>query len=751
MNKDLSYIQIISKELSIPASGVKSVLEMLNEGNTIPFIARYRKEATGSLDEVQLRDIRDRYQYLNEMDERRETILSSIEEQGKLNDDLKAKILAANTKQVLEDLYIPFKPKRRTKATIAKEKGLEPLAELIFNKQDFQEWISSFEQPEEPISEEEMLQGARDIIAEWVAEESENRQMIRDLFMQTALLTSEVRKDKAEEKSKFEMYYDFSESVATIPAHRVLAIRRGEEEGFLKVTISVDEAEALQKLLNRYNTPNPGPEQYLSIAIEDSLNRLILPSIEVETRMVLKTRSDDDSIGVFSENMRNLLLAPYGGEKWVLALDPGFRTGTKWTLIDPTGQLIDNGTIFPVEPQNQIHKSEDILESVIRKHQCDFICVGNGTASKEVLGFVKGMLKSRNLSHIQALLVNESGASVYSASDIAREEFPDLDLTYRGSVSIGRRFQDPLAELVKIDPKSIGVGQYQHDVNQTKLKRSLDETVESCVNYVGVNLNTASAPLLSYVAGINKTIAGNIIAYRNENGTFTERKDILKVPRFGAKTFEQAAGFLKITDGTNPLDASAVHPESYPVVKKMAEKLGLTIQEMIGNTQKLQDIKATEMVSDDTGLVTILDILDELKKPGRDPRKEYEGPKVDDSINEIDDLFEGLKLEGTVTNITKFGAFVDIGVHQDGLVHISEMADFFIKDPSEVCAVGDIVKVKVLAVEKDRKRISLSMKQQEGKPVKARTSAKPEPQKKEKKATGDFEQDLASLAAKFKS
>jgi uncharacterized protein len=688
------------------------------------------------------------------MDERRETILSSIEEQGKLTDDLKAKILHATTKQVLEDLYLPYKPKRRTKATIAKDKGLEPLAELIFQKEDFTDWIAAFEQPEEPISEEDMLQGARDIIAEWVAEDSETRQLIRDLYLNTATLQSEVRKDKAEEKSKFEMYYEFSEAVSTIPAHRVLAIRRGEDEGFLRVTITVDEQEALEKLLTKYTAEKPGAEKHLSNAIEDSLNRLILPSMEVETRMVLKTRSDDDSISVFSENLRNLLLAPFGGEKWVIALDPGFRTGTKWTLIDPTGKLLKNGTIFPVEPQNQVARSEAELLAVIQRHGCDFICVGNGTASKEVLGFVKNMLKSAGLTNIQALLVNESGASVYSASEIAREEFPDLDLTYRGSVSIGRRFQDPLAELVKIDPKSIGVGQYQHDVNQTKLRRSLDETVESCVNYVGVNLNTASAPLLSYVAGINKTLAGNIVKFRDENGSFSERKGLLKVPRFGPKAFEQAAGFMKITDGSNPLDGSAVHPESYPVVKKMAEKLGLSIEEMIGNTQRLQDIKATEMVTEETGLETIVDILDELKKPGRDPRKEYEGPKVDDNINEIDDLFEGLKLEGTVTNITKFGAFVDIGVHQDGLVHISEMADFFIKDPSEVCAVGDIVKVRVVSVEKDRKRIALSMKQEEGRPSAAKSKVQHQPKqevKKEPKLSGNFEQDLASLAAKFKS
>lgn len=742
----------ISSDTHIPVPQVNSVISLLNEGNTIPFIARYRKEVTNNLDEVQIRLIRDRFEYITELEERKDVILKTIDEQGKLTDELRQKIETATVKQVLEDLYLPYKPKKRTRATVAREKGLEPLAELFRSQEGAEQWIEEYlKSAEEEISTDEIRQGARDIIAEWISEDADIKERIRSLCWNEGQLRTEVQKEFENQKTKFDMYYNFSEAIREIPAHRYLAVRRGEEENVLKMKFEFPEEAILGIIAENWIPRKEQPHDELVLAIEDSYHRLLQPSIEVELRVMLKTKADDDSIRVFSENLRNLLLAPLGGTKMIMGLDPGFKSGTKWVVVDQTGKYLEKGVIYPTPPQNQVAKAKSDLKEALKRYPCEYICIGNGTASREIMAFTREFLLSEKIENVQPVIINESGASVYSASDIAREEFPDLDVSFRGAISIARRFQDPLAEFVKIDPKSIGVGQYQHDVNQKKLKKSLDETVESCVNYVGVNLNTASVSLLSYVSGMNKTLAKNVVTYRNENGAFRERKNLLDVIRFGPKTFQQAAGFLRINGGDNPLDQSAVHPENYPIVLKMAEDLNLPVSEMIGNEKALGSLSLQNYQTDDAGMITLKDILDELKKPGRDPRKTYVGAKLEDSVQTIGDLIPGMVLEGTVTNLTNFGAFVDIGVHHDGLVHLSEMSDRFIKEPSEVCSVGDVIKVTVLSVDSDRKRIALTMREKTGQPkFKNKGKGKRQKPKRHPGLTGKMDVDVTKLAEKFK-
>jgi len=756
----MDIIQTITDETKIESKQVQSVISLLDDGNTIPFIARYRKEKTNGLDEVQIRNIRDRYEYVTELEERKKVVLKSIEEQDKLTDELAAKISAITTKQALEDLYLPFKPKKRTRATIAREKGLEPLAELMRDQQDYQAWLTQYlrgqvetvdppAEGQEPMTEEEAKQRARDIIAEWISEDGDIRESIRNLCWAKGIIKTEAQKEFQEQRSKFEMYYDFSEPVKTIPAHRFLAIRRGEEESVIKIRFEFPQEDIITFIGEKWIKQGQTGVEDLELAVTDSYQRLISPSTEADIRLKLKTAADDDSISVFSENLRNLLLGPLGGAKMILGLDPGFKTGSKWVVVDETGKFLEHGTIYPVQPQNRVKESEQALNKVLDKFDCQFICIGNGTASREITQFIREFLKKNDRNNVHPLIVNESGASVYSASDLAREELPGIDVSFRGSVSIARRFQDPLAELVKIDPKSIGVGQYQHDVNQKKLKKSLDEVVESCVNFVGVNLNTASISLLSYVSGMNKTLAKNVVTHRNENGAFSERKELMAVPRFGPKSYEQAAGFLRIKDGSNPLDRSGVHPENYAIILKMATDLNLPIDELIGNEAVVGNIDITSYQTDEAGKFTLQDIVQELKKPGRDPRSSYVGPKLKEDVLTIGNLAEGMELEGTVTNLTKFGAFVDLGVHHDGLVHLSELSDRYIKEPSEVCRVGEVVKVRVLSVDLHRKRIALTMKSKMGTGKKGKKPKKNKP-KRHPDLTGNVQTDLEKLANKFK-
>ncbi|MFH2129233.1 MAG: Tex family protein [bacterium] len=746
----MNIINSISSELAISAPQVTNVIKMLEEGNTIPFIARYRKENTGNLDEVQLRSIRDRFDYITELEQRKAVVLKSIDDQGKLTPELEQAIQQVETKQVLEDLYLPFKPKKRTRATIAREKGLEPLAELMRSQESVDPWLAGYlAEKGDEIDEIEAKQRARDILAEWISEDAEIKERIREISWAEGIIKTEVQKAFAEEKTKFEMYYDYSEPVRVIPAHRYLAVRRGEEESVLKIRFDLPTERNLDVITEKWVNRQKKEDEHLHLAISDGYQRLILPSLEVELRLELKGRADEESIKVFGENMRNLLLGPLGGTRMILGLDPGFKSGTKTVVVDGTGKYLEKAVIFPTFSQQKVLEAEKALDDLLKKYPCEFICIGNGTASREVMQFVRNYLKKTGQTEIQPVMVNESGASVYSASDIAREEFPDLDVSFRGSISIARRFQDPLAELVKIDPKSIGVGQYQHDVDQKKLKKSLDEVVESCVNFVGVNLNTASASLLSYVSGLNKTLAKNIVTYRNEYGAFKERKELNKVPRFGPKGFEQSAGFLRIKDGSDPLDQSAVHPENYATVKKMAADCGLSVTELIGNSMVLDKLDIARYETENVGRLTLRDIIDELKKPGRDPRKSFVGAQLNDEIQTIQNLEEGMMLEGTVTNLTKFGAFVDLGVHQDGLVHISEMSNRFVQDPGEICGVGDIVKVRVLSVDLKRNRIALTMKTKPESGTSGKKGAKSLSRKPLSK--GEISSDFAKLADKFKS
>ncbi|MCH7410355.1 RNA-binding transcriptional accessory protein [Belliella sp. DSM 111904] len=746
MNID-HYLKI-AEELNIKLKQVTDTVGLLDEGATVPFISRYRKEVTGSLDEVQVAAIRDRSLQLRELDKRREAILKSIKEQGKLDEALEKKINAAETMAILEDLYLPYKPKRRTKATIAKEKGLESLATLIFEQKSIDldsEAAKYISEEKEVASTEEALQGARDIIAEWINENVEVRKKMRDLFVEEGIFVSKVIPGKEAEAIKYKDYFDWSEPVKSAPSHRVLAMRRGEKELFLMLDSCPEENTAIALMDNVIleNEANSSVDQ-VKQSIRDCYKRLLKPSMETEVRLLTKRRADEEAIKVFAENLRQLLLAAPLGEKAVMAIDPGFRTGCKTVCLGQQGQLLSYEAIYPNEPQKRTHEAGVTVRSMVEKYNVEAIAIGNGTASRETEAFVKSLGLPKN---VIITMVNESGASIYSASEVARDEFPDLDLTIRGAVSIGRRLMDPLAELVKIDAKSIGVGQYQHDVDQTSLKNSLDDTVMSCVNGVGVEINTASKQLLTYVSGLGPVLAQNIVSYRTENGPFKSRAEIKKVPRLGDKAFEQAAGFLRIRNAKHPLDSSAVHPERYDLVEKMAKDIGANLSELMSSDELRSKIILKNYVSETVGIPTLQDIMEELSKPGRDPRETFEVFNFQEGVNEMSDLKVGMKLPGIVTNITKFGAFVDIGVHQDGLVHLSHLADKFINDPNEVVSVSQKVEVTVMEVDIPRKRIGLSMKSD---PFAERGKVKQKNKKEEPEAEGDLAAKLAMLKGKFR-
>ena len=713
----------IAAELSIPPRSVAAVIALLEEGATVPFIARYRKERTGGLDEVQIRAIEERRSYLLELEERRRAVLSSIEEQGKLTPELKKRIEAATTKTELEDLYLPFKPKRRTRAMIARERGLLPLAERILAQPaagDPMGEARAFVDPQKEVADADAaLAGARDIVAELVAEHAEARTIVREAFRKTGVLTTEVArgaKEKAE-RTKFEQYYEFSEPVRTIPSHRFLAIRRGEREGILRASITV-ESDPLERRLGgimQLNERSPFAAP-LRDAIADALKRLLAPSVENDVRVDLKLEADKQAVDVFASNLQDLLLAAPLGSAPVIGIDPGLRTGCKCAALDATGKVLEHATIYPGRGDADKERAAKVLVELVKKHRPKAVAIGNGTGGRETETFARRALKDAGLEGVIVVPVSEAGASVYSASDIAREEMPDLDITIRGAVSIGRRLQDPLAELVKIDPKAIGVGQYQHDVHQPMLARKLGEVVESCVNAVGVELNTASAPLLSHVSGIGETLAKRVVAHREENGAFASRRALLEVKGLGPKAFEQCAGFLRVSGGAHPLDASAVHPERYGLVERIAKDLGKPLAALVGDRDAIQHIELGRYVGEGVGEPTLRDIVSELEKPGRDPRQQFEPPRFRDDVQELEDLKVGMVLEGVVTNVTHFGAFVDLGVHQDGLVHVSKLADRFVKDPREVVKVGDRLKVKVLEVDLERRRVSLSARSDEAPP-----------------------------------
>ena len=705
-----NYIAILAAEMNVAAWQVERTLELLDGGATVPFISRYRKEMTGTLDEVQVAQVRDRVAQLRELDKRRDAIIASIEEQGKMTDDLLRQINQAVVMSELEDIYLPYRPKRKTRATIAIDKGLEPLAKIIMvqNLVDVEEHALKFINPEKGVNSiSEALAGARDIIAEWVNESKIARERIRNLFVREACITSKVAKGKETEGNKYENYFEWEENLMKAPSHRVLAMIRGENEGFLKINIAPPEEKSLEILERIFVKADNDSSEQVQLAVKDSYKRLLSASMETELRTIAKEKADAEAIRVFAENLRQLLMASPLGQKNVLAIDPGFRTGCKVVCLDKQGKLLHNETIYPHPPKSEVKQAINKIQSLVSAYKIEAIAIGNGTAGRETENIVRRIPFSKE---IIAIMVNESGASVYSASSVAREEFPDYDVTVRGAVSIGRRLTDPLAELVKIDPKAIGVGQYQHDVNQTALQKSLEDVVISCVNNVGVEVNTASKQLLSHVSGVGTTLAKNIVEYREENGPFASRVALKKVPRFGDKAFEQAAGFLRIQDAKNPLDNSAVHPESYDIVKKMATSLKADIKDLIENKELRDKIVPSAFVNGDFGLPTITDIVKELEKPGRDPRTKFDYFEFDRNVNSMNDLHVGMILAGIVTNITAFGAFVDIGVHQDGLIHLSQMADRFIRDPNEVVKLNQKVEVKVLEVDKDRKRIQLSLK-----------------------------------------
>ena len=740
----------IAQQIDVPLKGMQAVVELLDDGSTVPFIARYRKEATGNLDEVQVRGIQEKLEYFRELEERRKTVLETIAEQGKLTPELEARIQGVLEKNELEDLYMPYKPKRRTKASIARDKGLEPLAQYLWDqtgKASLAEFAATFVSVEKGVaSAGEALEGARHIIAEWISENAAFRKEVRSLMMAEGLVTSRAIEGVADPEGKYQMYAHFSEPAAKIPSHRMLAIRRGAKEGILIFEIEMDPVKPLAWLRSQVVRAVGEWVPHLELAIEDSYNRLLNPSIQTEVRLELKDRSDEEAIQVFRENLENLLLAPPAGMLTVLALDPGIRTGCKIAVVDDTGRFLENAVIYPFEPKNDVAGARKTLASLIARHNVQAIAIGNGTASRESAALVQDFLREANLAKIFSVTVSESGASVYSASEIARQEFPHLDLTIRGAISIARRLQDPLAELVKVDPKSIGVGQYQHDVDQRRLKQSLEATVESCVNRVGVDLNTASWALLRYVAGISERVAQKMVAHRDEKGRFRSRAELLKVPGFGPKTFEQAAGFLRIRGGENPLDITAVHPESYPVVERIAASLGVTVKELIGKPDLIEKVKLEGFRTETVGMYTLGDIREELRKPGRDPREQFVAPHWREDVREISDLTPGMTLEGVVTNVTRFGAFVDVGVHQDGLVHVSQLANRFVKDASDVVKVGQIVKVQVISADPKAKRIALSMK--------ALEPAQAEPKRKNFRpapgAKPTLNDSVAALADKFK-
>ena len=702
------YASLISQSLSIPEKTVAKTLDLLDEGATIPFISRYRKEVTGGLDEIQIGEIKQQYSKLQELSKRKETILNSIEEQGKLTPELKARIESTWNSTELEDIYLPYKPKKQTRAEIARKKGLEPLAKIMMaqNERDIYGKAGRFVNGEVNDAEE-ALQGARDIIAEWVNENESARNVLRNIFNREAVISSKLVKGKEEEGAKFRDYFDFKEPLSRCSSHRLLAMRRGESEGILRVSITPDDEHCIETLNRRFVKGNTPSSEQVGIAVKDSFKRLLKPAIETEFAALSKEKADVQAIKVFAENLRQLLLAPPLGQKRVLGIDPGFRTGCKIVCLDAQGNLLHNETIYPHPPQKEKYKAITKIVSLVNAYDIEAIAIGNGTAGRETEQFVTNISYDREL---QVFSVSEDGASIYSASPIAREEFPEYDVTVRGAISIGRRLLDPLAELVKIDPKSIGVGQYQHDVNQSELKNSLDQTVENCVNQVGVNLNTASKHLLTYVSGLGPSLAQNIVNYRTKNGPFKSRRELLKVSRLGEKAFEQAAGFLRIPDSENPLDNSAVHPESYPVVEAMASDLQCGIRDLIRDKAIRSTIQLDRYLSDKTGMPTLLDIMQELDKPGRDPRSAIQVFEFDPNVKTIDDLREGQMLPGIITNITRFGCFVDIGIKENGLIHISNLADRYVSDPTEVVSIHQHVQVKVLNIDLERKRIQLSLK-----------------------------------------
>ena len=742
-----SILAHIAQTLNLPPRGLSAVIELLDEGGTVPFIARYRKEATGNLDEVQIRAIEEKLAYFRELEERRETILSSIGEQGKLTDELKARIEAVLDRSELEDLYLPFKPKRRTKATIAREKGLEPLAAYLWAQQPaaepLQALAAGFVNTELGVANvEEALEGARHIVAEWISEDANLRKALRQLVFDEGMVVSRKAIDAVDEQEKFKMYYEYKEPVKTIPSHRMLAIRRGESENVLYFLIEVEQERAIALLRQHVLRQQGDWTPQLELAIDDAWKRLLNSSIQGEIRLELKRRSDVEAIHVFRDNLYHLLLAPPAGPISVLGIDPGLRTGCKVAVVDETGKLLAHDVLYLHTSKQGSSEAAPKLEALVRRHNVRAIAIGNGTASRETDAFVREFLRDKGIDGIFSVTVSEAGASVYSASDVARQEFPDLDLTVRGAISIARRLQDPLSELVKVDPKSIGVGQYQHDVDQRQLAESLESVVESCVNRVGVDLNTSSWTLLRHVAGISERTALNIVSHRNQNGSFRSRMQVLEVPGIGPKTFEQAAGFLRIRNGDNPLDMTAVHPESYTVVEQIAQSLATSVDEIIRRPELLEKVDRSRLRA---GTYTLDDILAELRKPGRDPRDKFVVPSFREEVRTLDDVQAGMVLEGVVTNVTKFGAFVDIGVHQDGLVHISELSNRFIKDPSEAVKTGQIVKVKVLSVDTKAKRIGLSIK------ALSEPAARPAPKKQAAPPPATLDDKLHALSMKWRT
>ena len=735
---------IISNELSLTDRQVRTTISLLDEGATVPFISRYRKEMTGSLDEVQITAIRDRVQQLRDLDKRRGAVLKSIGEQGKLTAELETQIRKAETMAVLEDIYLPYKPKRKTRASIAREKGLQPLADFLLeqNTNDVETKAAEFVNDETGVTNPlEALAGARDIIAETVAEDAEVRAPVRKQFLDEGQFVCRVIPGKEEAALKYKDYFEWSEPLQSAPSHRVLAMRRGEKEELLYLDIDIAEENVLPNIEKLYITANNEASKQVKLAIHDSYKRLLKPSMETEIRVLTRQKADEEAIRVFADNVRQLLLAAPLGQRRLLAIDPGFRTGCKAVVLDPQGNLLENTTIFPHTGANAAIEAEQTVKHLVTTYDIEAIAIGNGTAGRETEDFVR---RSGLPPQVLIVMVNESGASIYSASETAREEFPDKDVTVRGAVSIGRRLIDPLAELVKIDPKSIGVGQYQHDVDQNKLQTALDDTVMSCVNAVGVELNTASKQILSYISGLGPALAQQIVQYRKENGPFSSRRELRKVPRLGDKAFEQAAGFLRIRNAEHPLDASAVHPERYTLVEQMAKDLGVGVQQLMKEERLRKQIDLKKYISDEVGLPTLNDIMSELAKPGLDPREQFEAFSFTDGVNTISDLRIGMKLPGIVTNITAFGAFVDIGVHQDGLIHKSQLANRFVSDPHEVVKVQQKVMVTVTEVDEKRKRIGLSMKTEEK--VLRKKSEKREPKKPEV----DMASKLAALASKFK-
>ncbi|MDT3403434.1 uncharacterized protein QE417_002506 [Mucilaginibacter terrae] len=747
----------IAQELAVASKQVTATVSLLDEGATVPFISRYRKELTGSLDEVQITAIRDRIQQLRDLDKRREVILKSLTDMGKLTPELQQQIDAAETMVALEDLYLPYRPKRKTRATTAREKGLQPLADLILtqNKVDLSTEADKYIDSEKGVnSPEEALAGARDIIAETISEHAEVRAKMRDLFIEKGEFQSKVAPGKEEAGIKYKDYFDWTESVKSAPSHRILAMRRGEKEEILYLDILPPEDEAIAMLDRTFVTANNSSSDQIRLAIADGYKRLLKPSMETEARLITKKKADEEAIRVFAENARQLLLAAPLGQKRVMAIDPGFRTGCKVVCLDEQGKLLEYTAVFPHTGAGQAREAEKTIHHLFDTYKIEAIAIGNGTAGRETETFVRNL----NLSGVTLVMVNESGASIYSASEVARDEFPDKDVTVRGAVSIGRRLMDPLAELVKIDPKSIGVGQYQHDVDQSKLQTSLDDTVISCVNAVGVELNTASKQILAYVSGLGPQLAQNIVEYRNQNGAFKTREQLKKVPRLGEKAFEQAAGFLRIQGSENPLEASGVHPERYALVQQMAKDSNATIRDLITDDKLRKSIPLQKYTSDKVGLPTLNDIMAELAKPGRDPREKFEAFSFTEGVNAIGDLKVGMKLPGIVTNITAFGAFVDIGVHQDGLVHLSQITNRFIKDPNEVLKVHQHVEVTVTEVDINRKRIALSMKGDEKANNSGGANRKPAPStannnhqnRNKREPETDMQSKLAALKARFK-